>query len=66
MTPCISSCTENTEKQCNMVVPFLTRIMVRYIYFVFFYTRFYMNLVFFIRLNKQIRYICLHKDLYQI
>lgn len=28
MTPCISSCTENTEKQCNMVVPFLTRIMV--------------------------------------
>ncbi|XP_036148295.1 gamma-tubulin complex component 6 isoform X2 [Monomorium pharaonis] len=28
MTPCISSCTESTTKQCNIIVPFLTHIMV--------------------------------------
>lgn len=31
MIPCISSCTESTAKQCNMVTPFLAHIMVRYL-----------------------------------
>lgn len=29
MTPCISSYTESTAKQCNMITPLLTHIMVR-------------------------------------
>lgn len=28
MSPCISSCTESTVKQCNMVTPFLTHVMI--------------------------------------
>lgn len=32
MTPCISSCTESTAKQCNMITPFLAH-MVRYLAF---------------------------------
>ncbi|EGI61171.1 PREDICTED: gamma-tubulin complex component 6 [Acromyrmex echinatior] len=28
MSPCISSCTENTAKQCNILAPFSTHIMV--------------------------------------
>lgn len=69
MTPCISSCTESTTKLCNMVTPFLAHIMVRC--FVFFNIHIcsflqYANCVFFIRLNKQVIYICLHKDLCQI
>lgn len=31
MTPCISSCTENTTKQYTMVTPFLAHIMVKYL-----------------------------------
>lgn len=38
MTPCISSYTESTAKQYNMVTPSLTHIMVRYTYLVFFDT----------------------------
>ncbi|KYN13049.1 Gamma-tubulin complex component 6 [Trachymyrmex cornetzi] len=31
MSPCISSCTENTAKQCNIIAPFSTHIMVEQI-----------------------------------
>jgi len=36
MSPCISSCTEKTAKQSNILAPFSTHIMVSYIHIYFF------------------------------